>query len=364
MKYLFFLGHPAHFHLFKNTIHELNDADHEVQIVIKTKDILEDLLEESGLKYKNLLSKERSDGILGILKSLSIKNYRLLKYCIKNKPDMLIGSAAEVAHIGFLLNIPRFNFNEDDYSVIKKFALITFPFTSNIISPESCNNGKWDKKTISYKGFHKLAYLHPNWFRPDVNVVAQYLDINKPYFLIRLAKLNAHHDKNIDGINDNYLKKLIAKLESHGNILLSTERKLPEELEKYCLKFNPNDIHHLLSHAKLFIGDSQSMTVESAMLGTPSIRISSLSGKINVLEELEHEYQLTVGIQPDKIEESFDVLDELLSNKKLKDDFNTRRDRMIKEKIDVTAFFIWFMDSFPASLQELNNNPERINSFK
>jgi predicted glycosyltransferase len=40
------------------------------------------------------------------------------------------------------------------------------------------------------------------------------------------------------------------------------------------------------------------MAVEAAMLGTPSVRFSSFSGKIRVLEELEHTYKLTVGILP------------------------------------------------------------------
>lgn len=38
------MGHPAHFHLFKNTIILLKEAGHDVKILIKKKDILEDLL--------------------------------------------------------------------------------------------------------------------------------------------------------------------------------------------------------------------------------------------------------------------------------------------------------------------------------
>ena len=41
MKFLFFLGHPAHFHMFKNTIWELKELDNEIHVVIKTKDIPE-----------------------------------------------------------------------------------------------------------------------------------------------------------------------------------------------------------------------------------------------------------------------------------------------------------------------------------
>ena len=45
--YLFHLGHPAHFHLFKNPIKSLTADGHKVSIVIKKKDILESLLQKS-----------------------------------------------------------------------------------------------------------------------------------------------------------------------------------------------------------------------------------------------------------------------------------------------------------------------------
>ncbi len=58
-------------------------------------------------------------------------------------------------------------------------------------------------------------------------------------------------------------------------------------------------MHHVLSFASLLICDSQSMSVEAAMLGVPSLRYSSFSGRISVLEELEHQYGLTYGINPE-----------------------------------------------------------------
>ena len=39
MKALFHLGHPAHFHLFKNVIVTLNSKGHQIFILIKKKDI-------------------------------------------------------------------------------------------------------------------------------------------------------------------------------------------------------------------------------------------------------------------------------------------------------------------------------------
>ena len=40
MRYQFYLGHPAHFHLFKNVIKSLSSKGHEIAVLIKKKDIL------------------------------------------------------------------------------------------------------------------------------------------------------------------------------------------------------------------------------------------------------------------------------------------------------------------------------------
>ena len=41
MKILFHLGHPAHFHLFKNTIKNLIKDGNKIFIIIQKKDVLE-----------------------------------------------------------------------------------------------------------------------------------------------------------------------------------------------------------------------------------------------------------------------------------------------------------------------------------
>ena len=57
MKILFYLAHPAHYHLFKNVIKKLNSKNHKTLITIKKKDVLEQLLIENSLPYFNILPK-------------------------------------------------------------------------------------------------------------------------------------------------------------------------------------------------------------------------------------------------------------------------------------------------------------------
>lgn len=363
-KILFFLGHPAHFHLFKNSIQDLKESGSEIHIVIKTKDILEDLLKSAKLPYSNLLPEGRKDGKLGILNGVLKKNLALFKYCKEHQPDIMAGTSAEIAHVGKLLSIPSINFTEDDYKIIRNFGRVTYPFTDVILSPVSCNNERWNKKTVHYNGYHKLAYLHPNRFKPDIGIVNKYISDSEPYYILRFAKLTAHHDDGIEGINNDIAKTLVDKLSKNGKVLITSERILPDFLEPYRLVINPLDIHHLMAYANLFIGDSQSMTVESAMLGTPSLRFSSFSGKIGVLQELEEKYNLTIGIHPSKPDQLMNEVDKMLSQHDLKEKYRKRRDDMLKDKIDTASFFSWFISSFPKNMEIMRKNPAYDERFK
>ena len=337
---LFFLGHPAHFHLFRATIESLKNKGHRVTIFIKKKDILESLLLNAGFEYINALPQGRRDGKVGIAIGVIKKNVRLLRFCLRNRPDWMAGTSAEIAHVGFLLRIPSYVFSEDDYSVISTFAKVTYPFAKHIVSPEGCDNGKWNSKTIRYRGYHKLAYLHPNRFNADPSIVDHYFPHHEPYFIIRLAQLNAHHDDDARGISNAFMLKLLAILEQRGRVFITSEREIPDEFSAYLLQINPLHIHHLMSFASLYIGDSQSMAVEAAMLGTPNVRISSFSGKISVLEELEHTYKLTVGIHPNDEERILATIREMAENKEIKAEYQQRRHTMLRDKIDVTAWLV------------------------
>ena len=117
-------------------------------------------------------------------------------------------------------------------------------------------------------------------------------------------------------------------------------------------------------YADLFISDSQSMSVESALIGTPSIRCSSFVGKITVLEELEHKYKLTFGIKTGDERNVLTKIKEIFEIKNIKEEFRKRRDNMLKDKIDLTSFLIWIVENYPKSINEMKNNPKVQYNFK
>lgn len=337
MRVLFQLGHPAHFHLFKNTIADLQRDGHQVYILIRKKDILEELLQQSGMPYTNILPSGRKSPF-----TLILRLWRVFWFAIRNRVDVLVGSTPEVAQVAWLLGRRSVVMAEDDASIVPQFIKAVKPFCDQYLSPVSCNNGPLEKKTTHYEGFHKLAYLHPNRFAPNPAVVDQYFPHDQSYFLLRFAQLNAYHDisAHAHGITNEVALRLVELLSPYGNMYITSERPLPPELEPFRLNINPLDIHHVMAFATLYIGDSQSMAVEAAMLGTPSIRFNDFAGRIGVLEELEHKYGLSYGIPSDKPEQLYQKITELLDLKDLRGEFQKRRETMLNDKIDVTTFFV------------------------
>ena len=257
-----------------------------------------------------------------------------------------------------MLKKPAITTLEDDVDVIYNLARLTYPFTKSIVVPAPCRVGKWEKKKIPYYGYMKLAYLHPNRFSADRSVIESY-GISHNYILIRLAKLAAHHDVGIKGLSIELVQKIIDSAQTNGYaVYISSESQLPESLSSYSLSIKRADIHHVLAYASLLISDSQSMSVEAAMLGTPSIRFSDFVGRISVLEELEHQYELTFGIKTADPETLQKKVDELLTLPDIRAEFQRRRERMLADKIDVTAFLTWFIENYPESHQIIKDNPD------
>jgi predicted glycosyltransferase len=348
MNLLVYLGHPAHFHLFKEAIKTLRKKNHAVTIVIKSKDVLETLLQEAGMEYINLSSGPRKDGRFNIAKSFIHRLSQLSGIAKKMHADLLVGSAAELALVGKLHHIPSYIFFEDDFEIAPSFAYIAGPLATKLICPQCCSAWKWSRKKTGYESYHELAYLHPNHFIPDRKKVEKIFKLDEKNFILRFAQLNAYHDEGKSGITTDIASQLIERLSVHGNVFITSERPLEPQFEKYRICINPMEMHDALAFADMYIGDSQTMTAEAAVLGTPALRFNDFVGRLNYLEELEHSYGLTYGIKTSEPGKLFTILDDLLNRSDLKKEWEGRKAKMLREKIDLSLFMISLLEErFP-----------------
>src|SRR5688572_6173315 len=114
MRALFYLGHPAHFHMLKHVIRESQQRRHTADVLVKRKDILEDLLDSAAVSYINILPRARTGGRLAVAWEFAKREARMFRFALANRPDVLVGTSAEIAHVGRILNRPSIILCEDD----------------------------------------------------------------------------------------------------------------------------------------------------------------------------------------------------------------------------------------------------------
>jgi len=334
MNILIDIGHPAHVHLFRNLITHLKKK-HTVIIASRNKDITNELLTYHGLDHISLTIPGRN--LMSMIKEFLIRDIKMYLLHWKYKFDIALGTSVSIGHLSMVTEIESFNFNEDDDDIVPLYSLLSYPFSTKIIIPECLRYKKWSCKRILHNSYHELAYLHPNNFTPNEKILKKYNLERGKYIIIRNSALKAHHDRGVKGLGNSTWDKIYDIIKGQS-LIFSRENERSH-------KIDPWDMHQILAHAKLLISDSQSMTMEAAVLGVPSIRYNSLVGKISVLEELEHKYKLTCGFRPGQENEMIAKLKELLGNPDLHHEWQVKREKMLSDKVDFNQWMIDFFEN-------------------
>ena len=363
MNILIDIGHPAHVHYYKNLAHILEQNGHKIIWTVKDLPSAINLLDKYGFNYIKLPKK--SNNLTGKIFKQIEYDYLILKICKKYKINIAIGISVSIAHVSKISKVKSIVFDDDDDEVQPLVTKFVNPFADYLLSPDALKGHRKRKDTIFYPGYHELAYLHPNRFTPDISVLDEIgLKENEPYFIMRFNAFTAHHDIGIKGISLEQKNQLINILEPYGKIFITTEKEIEPEFKKYQLTISPEKMHSLLYYATMFIGDSQTMTSEAAMLGTPSLRCNSFAKSISYLNEEEKRYGLTYSFYPNEFNILLKKLNELLLIPNLKEYWIKRRDKMLCDKIDVTMFWYWFIDNLPESPTYIKSNENIWSKFK
>lgn len=271
---VFDLVHPADYFVFKNVIKNLK-KNYRVVLVAREKDILVNLIK--SLKTKYYISTRLKPGYLNFFLELVKHNLIILKIAKENKADAVISFGGWGTVLTSLLTrIKTISFYDTDHAKIINFleklnTRYFHPYNS-LINPDP-----------KFKGTKEVSYLHPNYFKANKKNVKKEFR-NKSYFFIRLVSWEASHDKKASGISKENLNAVIEYLSEKGRILISSEKELPKEYQKYSFNDSKDRLHHYLAHAKLCISEGSTTAAEAALLGTPTIYINNLN--LNYIDEL------------------------------------------------------------------------------
>jgi predicted glycosyltransferase len=346
MRLLFDILHPTHVHIFKNLLRELTSRGHAVHVTMREKDVAKALLDEYGIPYESL-SRQRAGLGLGV--EFVERGARLWRSISRFRPDFLVGCMGpSIASVGRL----RRTLAGDRSRIVVFYDTEMASLTNSFVYPladyvctADCYQSAVRGNHLTYPSYQQLAYLHPNRFTPDPDVVRSVgVDPTSRYFLVRFVSYQSSHDVGVRSISTDRKLALIQALSKLGRVLVSSEKPLTGELAQYALELPASSMHHVLAFATLLVGESATMASEAACLGVTAVYISP-HGR-GYTDDQERRYGLVHNFTGARF--SGDWLAHaclLAADEALAPRARAARAQLLAEKIDVTAWMLAFLQN-------------------
>jgi uncharacterized protein len=352
------IGHPAHVHYFKNFIWQMKDKGHEFIIIAREKEFSHQLLDAYNFEY---VGRGRGrDGIVGKFLYILKADLLILKLARKFKPDIFVSFCTPyLSHAAFLLSKPCIVIDDTDHAKLNHSLYV--PFATSILTPKFFLRD-FREKQIRFDAYFESIYLHPKYYKND-HTDQKTIPTRKKdnYVIVRFVSWKANHDmygrnKGLTTTNKINLIKLIQK---KCSVYITSEVKLPEELEEYRLMAPPQMIHSILANACLFIGESLTMASEAALLGTPSICFSTATA--GTLEN-----QISRGLIKSFTDYNklIPEISKILNDKNYKKNFKIKSEEYFRESINFTDFLVWFVENYPKSSAKMKEQPDYQYNFR
>lgn len=346
MKILVEIGHPAHVHFFRNAVKIWRNQGHELSIVSREKELTNYLLRAYGIDAVSI--SKAGQGAAGLFKEMLWRDYRLWKLARKFKPDIMTSIGGTwISQVSKLINKPAVVFYDTENATLSN--AITYPLVAALCTPKCYQrNTRLGIRHLRYPGYHELAYLHPNYFQPDQQILSAFrLRPCDRYFIVRFISWGAGHDLREKGISLREKIALVELLSAHGRVFITSEDHLPPELQKYSSSIPPERIHDFMAYADMVVGESATMASEAAVLGIPAIFISD-TGRGYTSEQ--QRYGLVYHFTNKEMGKAFKVVDSLIRYPDLRATWQRKRKTMLLDCTDVTSFVVDFINGYPGSL--------------
>ena len=352
MRILIDIGHPGHVHLFRPFAQKMKNKGHDILFTCRQKEFEIELLEAAKFNFISFGKHYKTK--IGKLWGLFKFDYMLFFTAMKFKPDIFLSHGSiYAAHVAFLFKKPHISM--EDSGNMEQIRLY-LPFTQTVLTPFELQQ-ELGNKQIRYHSYHELAYLNPKYFRPNKDIL-KILGVteNEKYALLRFVSWDATHDIGQGGFTSQQKEEIVCFLSARIKLFISAEGNVPESFKEYLIKIKPDQIHDVLYFADFVVSEGATMASESGVLGTPAIYVNSLSRCYN---EDQEKYGTVFNFRNgngvlEKIKEFINT--PFTQNERIK--------YILRDKIDLTSFLVWFVEQYPNSKLIMQDNPEYEYNFK
>ncbi|MEZ4840435.1 MAG: DUF354 domain-containing protein [Flavobacteriaceae bacterium] len=267
MKILFDINHPVDINFFKNSIILLRKEGHHIHIIYRDRGKIEKILKYELGDFEITKIGEHKMGFLKKIVYQLLRDFQIGPFIKKNEIDLVVCFGSTAAIGTWLVKRPYLAF-DDDFEYKIPFYHANW-FSTKHIYPDLIEFE--NSKTVKYKGFKELAYLHPNYLKTSYNILDKYTIKPNSYVFIReIANVSLNYQD-----SNSILNKVIKKIKDKGlDIVLSLEDK--SKTDQYAsdciiLQEPVADIYSLMRYALFAISSGDTVARETSLLGVPTI---------------------------------------------------------------------------------------------
>lgn len=332
MRILIEVHHPAHIHFFKNAVRIWRERGEDVLMLGRDRDVMRKLLDAYDWIPNKLLTSAGVNNRIP-MGELVQRQAKVGWEAVKFRPDIMLSVMGSYAQTSWLMRVPNVIFTDSELQSFNH--KIAHPFASRIYTPE-CFWKDLGPKQRKYRGYHELAFLHPNRFKPRPEVLQLMGGVKAhEYIVMRISEFNTLHDIGKAGFGDSF-DDFVKQAQEHYRVFLVPEGgKLPAKWEHLRFRVAPDYFHDALAYARFVVTEGASTASECAMLGVPSIYVNPTVHGYS--EDLERRGLMFVYREPAP---ALSKMREFLEGLAPVEHWWALRDKMLSEHIDVTGFVV------------------------
>jgi uncharacterized protein len=337
MRIVIDINHPAHVHYFRNFFKIMTGKGHHVLFISRNKEIEHRLLEMYKMPF--ISRGKGSNGRVGKFLYMIYADLKLIWISRKYKADLFLNFLHPYpSQVAKILGKVSLVFSDTEHA--RLHHRLTVPFATKVFTP-SCYRLNLGPKQVRFNGFMELAYLHPRYFNPDSSIL-DLLNVrsHEKFVIVRFVSWAAAHDFGHPGMSLEYKRKAVKLISRFAKVFISSEAKLPNDLEGYRVNIPFDRMHDALYFSSLLFGESATMASEAAVLGTPAIFIDN-DGR-GYTDEEERRYGMVFNFSESHAdqEKAIQKALEILKDDTGKEKYRTKREELLNECVDTTQFMV------------------------